>query len=173
MYATDGRPSIPPEKLLRALILQLLYSVRSERQLMEQLDYNLLFRWFVGLNADEPVWDAEHVQQEPRSAGGAEIARQFFAQIVGQAGRGGLLSAEHFTVDGTLIEAWARLKSFRPKDEKPGDRPPPDDRGNPTVDFHGERRSNATHQLHDRSRRAAREAKAAGKRRSSATRGTC
>jgi transposase len=145
MYATDGRPSIPPEKLLRALIIQLLYSVRSERQLMEQLDYNLLFRWFVGLNADEPVWDASTFSKNRERLLEQQIARMFFADVVGQARTQGLLSAEHFTVDGTLIEAWASLKSFRPKDETPGDRPPPDDPGNPTVDFHGERRSNATH----------------------------
>jgi len=145
MYATEGRPSIPPEKLLRALILQLLYSVRSERQLMEQLDYNLLFRWFVGLNADEPVWDASTFSKNRDRLLAQQIARMFFAHVVGQARAQGLLSAEHFTVDGTLIEAWASLKSFRPKDETPADRPPPDDPGNPSVDFHGERRSNATH----------------------------
>ena len=145
MYATDGRPSIPPEKLLRALILQLLYSVRSERQLMEQLDYNLLFRWFVGLNADEPVWDASTFSKNRDRLLEQQIARMFFAQIVDQARTSGLLSAEHFTVDGTLIDAWASVKSFRPQDEQPGDRPPPDDPGNPTIDFHGERRSNATH----------------------------
>jgi transposase len=146
MYAREGRPSIPPEKLLRALILQLLYSVRSERQLMEQLDYNLLFRWFVGLNADESVWDASTFSKNRDRLLAAQVARLFFAQVVGQARAQGLLSAEHFTVDGTLIEAWASLKSFRPKDESPADRPPPDDRSNPTVNFHGERRSNATHQ---------------------------
>ena len=145
MYATDGRPSIPPEKLLRALILQLLYSVRSERQLMEQLDYNLLFRWFVGLNADEPVWDASTFSKNRDRLLEQQIARMFFAQIVDQARTSGLLSAEHFTVDGTLIDAWASVKSFRPENEQPGDRPPPDDPGNPTIDFHGERRSNATH----------------------------
>lgn len=146
MYAREGRPSIPPEKLLRALILQLLYSVRSERQLMEQLDYNLLFRWFVGLSADDPVWDASTFSKNRDRLLAAEVARLFFAHVVGQARAQGLLSAEHFTVDGTLIEAWASLKSFRPKDEQPEDRPPPDDRSNPTVNFHGERRGNATHQ---------------------------
>ena len=146
MYAAEGRPSIPPEQLLRALILQLLYSVRSERQLMEQLDYNLLFRWFVGLNADEPVWDASTFSKNRERLLAEEIARLFFAHVVDQARSRGLLSAEHFTVDGTLIEAWASLKSFRPTDEAPGDRPPPDDPSNPTVNFHGERRSNATHQ---------------------------
>jgi transposase len=145
MYATEGRPSIPPEKLLRALILQLLYTVRSERQLMEQLDYNLLFRWFVGLNADEPVWDPSTFSKNRDRLLAAEIARMFFAHVVDQARTHGLLSAEHFTVDGTLIEAWASQKSFRPKDEVPEERPSPDDPGNPTVNFHGERRSNTTH----------------------------
>jgi IS5 family transposase len=113
---------------------------------MEQLDYNLLFRWFVGLNADESVWDASTFSKNRDRLLAAQVARLFFAQVVGQARAQGLLSAEHFTVDGTLIEAWASLKSFRPKDESPADRPPPDDRSNPTVNFHGERRSNATHQ---------------------------
>ena len=146
MYAAEGRPSIPPEKLLRALILQILYTVRSERQLMEQLDYNLLFRWFVGLNADEAVWDPSTFSKNRDRLLAAEIARMFFAHVIGQARTQGLLSAEHFTVDGTLIEAWASLKSFRPTDEPPGERPASDDRSNPTVNFHGERRRNATHQ---------------------------
>jgi transposase len=146
MYAECGRPSIPPEQLLRALILQLLYSVRSERLLMEQLDYNLLFRWFVGLNMDEPVWDASTFSKNRERLVGQQIARAFFAQVIAQAGAAGVLSDEHFTVDGTQIEAWASLKSFRPKDEAPEERPPPDDPGNPTVNFHGERRTNATHQ---------------------------
>jgi len=145
MYAKDGRPSIPPERLLRAMILQMLYSVRSERQLMEQLDYNLLFRWFVGLNADEPVWDASTFSQNRDRLLDGEVARLFLAHVVEDARVHGLLSAEHFTVDGTLIEAWASQKTFRPKDERPEDRPPPEDPGNPTVNFHGERRSNATH----------------------------
>lgn len=145
MYAECGRPSIPPEKLLRALVLQLLYSVRSERLLMEQLDYNLLFRWFVGLSMDEPVWDASTFSKNRERLLGQQIARAFFGQIVAQARSQGLLSDEHFTVDGTLIEAWASLKSFRPIAETPGDRPSPDDPGNPTVNFHGERRTNATH----------------------------
>lgn len=146
MYARQGRPSIPPEQLLRALIVQVLYSVRSERQLMEQLDYNLLFRWFVGLNADEPVWDASTFSKNRERLLAQEVAGRFFGAVVAQARRQGVLSAEHFTVDGTLIEAWASLKSFRPRDEDPGHRPPPDDPGNPTVNFHGQRRTNATHQ---------------------------
>lgn len=145
MYADRGRPSIPPEKLLRALILQLLYSIRSERLLMEQLAYNLLFRWFVGLNMDEPVWDASTFSKNRDRFMSQQIGRAFFAEIVAAARASGVLSDEHFTVDGTRIEAWASVKSFRPKTEAPADRPPPDDPGNPTVNFHGERRTNATH----------------------------
>src|SRR5574342_408805 len=142
LYPKVGRPSIPPEKLLRALLLQLLYSVRSERQLMEQLDYNLLFRWFVGLSMDDPVWDPTVFTKNRERLLRGDIARAFFERVVAQAQARHLLSAEHFTVDGTLIEAWAGLKSFQRKDTPP---PPPDDPGNPTVNFHGERRSNATH----------------------------
>src|SRR5207245_5623738 len=146
LYARAGRPSIPPEKLLRALVLQLLYSVRSERLLMEELDYNLLFRWFVGLNVDEPVWDASTFSKNRERLLDQQIAQFFFLEVVAQARTQGLLSDEHFAVDSPLIEAWASQKSVRPKDEAPGDRPPPDDPGNPTVNFHGERRTNATHQ---------------------------
>jgi transposase len=143
LYPRTGRPSIPPEKLLRALLLQLLYSVRSERQLMEQLNYNLLFRWFVGLSMDDPVWDATVFTKNRERLLQGDIARSFFERVLAQAKAQHLLSAEHFTVDGTLIEAWAGLKSFKPKGAAPS--PPPDDPGNPTVNFHGERRSNATH----------------------------
>jgi transposase len=129
MYAHGGRPSIAPEKLLRALLLQLLYTVRSERQLMEQLDYNLLFRWFVGLSMDEPVWDVSVFTKNRERLLGAELARSFFNRVVTQARAHGLLSAEHFTVDSTLIEAWAGQKSFQ---RKQGKSPlPPDDPGNP------------------------------------------
>jgi transposase len=144
MYAKVGRRSIPPEKLLRALLLQVLYTVRSERMLMEQLDYNLLFRWFVGLNIDDPVWDATVFTKNRERLLRAKIAQTFFAEVLAQARRRGLLSTEHFTVDGTLIEAWASHKSFKRKD-RGGERPPADP-GNPTIDFHGEQRSNATHQ---------------------------
>jgi len=144
MYSKVGRPSIPPEKLLRALLLQVLYTVRSERMLMEQLDYNLLFRWFVGLNVDDPVWDATVFSKNRERLLEAEVAKTFFAEVLAQAHSSGLLSTEHFTVDGTLIEAWASHKSFKPKDAD--DERPPEDPGNPTIDFHGERRSNATHQ---------------------------
>jgi transposase len=142
MYSQVGRPSIPPEKLLRAQLLQVLYTVRSERQLMEQLDYNLLFRWFVGLNMDDPVWDPTVFTKNRQRLLDGEVAIAFLEQAVAQARRRGLLSGEHFTVDGTLLEAWASLKSFKRTDEGA---PPPDDPGNPTVNFHGERRSNETH----------------------------
>src|SRR6266849_6597682 len=144
MYARVGRPSIAPEKLLRAQLLQMLYSIRSERLLMEEMDYNLLFRWFVGLNADDAVWDATVFTKNRDRLLEADIAKQFLAQVVAQAGERGLTSDEHFTVDGTLLEAWASVKSFQPKaGEKT---PPPDDPGNPTVNVHGEKRSNETHQ---------------------------
>jgi len=145
MYAKCGRPSIPPERLLRALLLQCLYSVRSERLLMEQLDYNLLFRWFVGLNMDDPVWDFTVFSQNRERLLEADVARAFFEEVGKLAREEGLLSDEHFTVDGTLIEAWVGQKSFKPR--LPTDAPPAadSDPGNPTVDFRGERRSNATH----------------------------
>ncbi len=144
MYASVGRPSIPPEKLLRAQLLQMLYSIRSERLLMEEMDYNLLFRWFVGLNADDEVWDATTFTKNRDRLLAAEVAKEFLAQVVAQARAKGLTSDEHFTVDGTLLEAWASAKSFQPKQEKSG--PPSDDPGNPTVNFRGERRSNETHE---------------------------
>jgi transposase len=142
MYSSIGRPSIPPEKLLRALLLQILYSIRSERMLMEQLNYNLLFRWFVGLNMDEPVWDVTVFTKNRERLVKAEVARQFFALVVEEAKSLDLMSDEHFTVDGTLLEACASLKSFRRIEEE---KTPPDDPGNPTVNFHGEKRSNETH----------------------------
>jgi transposase len=144
LYASGGRPSIAPEKLLRALLLQVLYTVRSERMLMEQLDYNFLFRWFVGLSIDDPVWDVTVFTKNRERLLKGEVAQGFFHAVVEQARAQGLLSDEHFTVDGTLIEAWAGHKSFK---RKADDRQtPPDDPGNPSVDFHGERRRNATHQ---------------------------
>src|ERR1700676_1580226 len=145
VYASSGRPSIPPEKLLRALLLQMLYTVRSERLLMEQLNYNFLFRWFVGLNIDDPVWDATVFTKNRERLLAGQVARAFFNAGVAQGRAQGLLSDGHFTVDGTLIEAWAGHKSFKRKDN-PGKNTPPDDPGNPSVDFHGERRSNLTHQ---------------------------
>src|SRR6202790_5580041 len=142
MYASVGRPSIAPEKLLRAQLLQMLYSIRSERLLMEEMDYNLLFRWFVGLNADDAVWDATGFTKNRDRLLEADIATEFGARVVEQAGAKGPTSDEHFTVDGTLLEAWASAKSFQPKD---GKQSPPDDPGNPTVNFRGEQRSNETH----------------------------
>ena len=142
LYVHFGRPSVPPEKLLRALLLQALYTIRSERQLMEQLDYNLLFRWFVGLGIDDAVWSpTTFTKNRDRLLQGA-IATAFFDAVLIHADTARLLSHEHFTVDGTLLEAWASQKSFRPRDEEP----PSSDGGNPTVDFRGQRRTNATHQ---------------------------
>jgi transposase len=144
LYATGGRPSIPPEQLLRALLLQVLFTVRSERQLMERIDYDLMFRWFVGLEVDDPVWDVTVFTKNRDRLLAGEIAEAFFQAVLAEATRRHLLSAEHFTVDGTLVRAWAGQKSFRRRERRRG--PPEDDPGNPTVDFHGERRANATHQ---------------------------
>jgi transposase len=145
LYSHTGRPSIPPERLLRALLLQVLYSIRSERMLMEQLDYNLLFRWFVGLSMDDRIWDATVFTKNRDRLLRGHIAVLFFEQVLAEARERGLTSDEHFTVDGTLVEAWASLKSFKRKDGSDG-KTPPDDPGNPTVNFHGEKRSNDTHQ---------------------------
>jgi transposase len=144
MYSTMGRPSIAPEKLLRALLLQVLYTVRSERMLIEQLDYNLLFRWFVGLNMDDAVWDVTVFTKNRDRLLKADVARKFFDLVVDEARGLDLMSDEHFTVDGKLLEACAGLKSFKSQDG--AETVPPDDPGNPTVDFHGEKRSNETHQ---------------------------
>jgi len=143
LYSAFGRPSIPPEKLLRALLLQILYTGRSERMLMEQLEYNLLFRWFVGLNMDEAVWVPTVFTKNRDRLWEGDIAEKFFQEVLTQARVVDLISDEHFTVDGTLIEAWASHKSFQRKDQPT---PPPDDPGNPTVNFHGETRSNDTHE---------------------------
>lgn len=144
MYSKIGRPSVPPEQILRALLLQVLYTIRSERMLMEQLEYNLLFRWFVGLNVDDPVWDVTVFTKNRTRLLEANIARKFFSLVVEQARNLDLLSSEHFTVDGTLLEACASLKSFQRTDDSRQN--PPDDPGNPTVNFHGESRSNDTHE---------------------------
>ncbi len=125
MYSKVGRPSIPPEQLLRALLLQMLYSVRSERMLMEEIDYNILFRWFVGLNLDDEVWDATVFTKNRDRLLEAEVAKEFLSLVVEQARGQGWASDEHFTVDGSLLEAWASVKSFQPKNKKSG--PPPDD----------------------------------------------
>jgi transposase len=144
MYSAIGRPSIPPERLLKASLLMALYTVRSERMWCEQLDYNLLFRWFLDMDVAEPSFDHSTFSRNRARLLEHDVAREFFTRVVAQARSMQLLSDEHFTVDGTLIEAWASLKSFKRKDQEPSQ--PPDDPGNPTVNFHGERRSNATHQ---------------------------
>ena len=146
MYSAVGRPSIPPERLLKASLLMALYTLRSERMFCEQLDYNLLFRWFLDMNMDEESFVPTVFTKNRERLMKHDVASKFFGTIVEQARKAGLMSDEHFTVDGTLIEAWASLKSFQRKDQKPGDKPPPDDPGNPTVDFHGEKRSNETHE---------------------------
>src|SRR5580765_3565967 len=143
LYSTTGRPSIPPEKLLRALLLQMLYSIRSERLLMEELDYNILYRWFVGLSLDDPIWDATTFTKNRDRLLDGDVADGFFTEVLAAIKADGLLSDEHFTVDGTLLEAWASHKSFKPKG---GPDRPPDDPKNPTVNFRGQTRRNDTHQ---------------------------
>jgi transposase len=143
LYSNIGRPSIPPEKLLRALLLQGLYTVRSERLLMEQLQYNLLFRWFVGLGMDDAVWDATVFTKNRDRLLDGDVATAFFQEVLALARDARLLSDDHFTVDGTLLAAWASHKSFRRRDTP---RDPPQDSGNPSVDFRGETRTNDTHQ---------------------------
>jgi len=142
LYATTGRPSIPPEQLLRALVLQVLYSVRSERLLMEEIDYSILFRWFVGVGLDEPIWSHSTFSKNRDRLLRGDIAGAFFVAVQEQARAAGLLSDEHFTVDGTQLEAWASLKSFQPREAPPPDDP---DRGNPTINFKGQARRNDTH----------------------------
>jgi len=143
MYATTGRSSIPPEKLLKAQLLMILYSIRSNRQLVEQIHYNFLFRWFLGMSLDEKVWDHSSFTQNNERLIGSDAAAEFLSRILAQAERKRLLSREHFTVDGTLIEAWASVKSFKPKDG------PPSTGGgggkNDTVDFRGQKLTNDTH----------------------------
>ncbi len=144
LYSSTGRPSIPPESLLKALLLQIFYSIRSERQLMEQMDYNLLFRWFVGLSMDDPVWDHSTFSKNRDRFLQTDLAESFFRSILAQADEAHLLSEDHFSVDGTLIEAWASMKSVRPKDQSP-DEPPKGGGRNGTVDFRGQKRRNETH----------------------------
>jgi transposase len=145
MYSNVGRPSIPPEKLLKSCLLIALFSVRSERQFCERLEYDLMFRFFLDMGMDEPSFDASSFAKNKERLLKAEVAKQFFEGVVRQAAAHGLMSREHFTVDGTLIEAWASIKSFKRRDKK-GQQKPPDDPSNPTVNFHGEKRSNATHE---------------------------
>ena len=142
VYAAEGRPSIPPERLVRASTLQILYSIRSERLLCEQLDYNLLFRWFVGLSIDEPIWDHSSFTKNRDRLIEAKVARKLLRRVVRKARAAHLLSNEHFSVDGTLIESWAALKSMRRRD---GSDEPPGPGRNPPVNWHGEKRSNETH----------------------------
>ena len=145
IYSHTGRPSIPPEQLLRALLIQILYSIRSERLLVEQLDYNLLFRWFVGLSMDDSVWNHSVYSKNRDRLLDSDVAAAFFQSVYTQAEASALLSDEHFTVDGTLIEAWASLKSFRPKDSD-SSKPPESGSGrNPEVNFRGQKRKNDTH----------------------------
>jgi transposase len=146
LYAPLGRPSIPPEKLLRATLLQAFYSIRSERQLMERLEFDLLFRWFVGLGIDDPAWDHSVFSKNRDRLLEGEIAAKFLAAILTQPQVKRLLSSQHFSVDGTLIEAWASLKSLKPRDGGNGNDEPPTGGGrNGEVDFRGEKRSNQTH----------------------------
>jgi transposase len=142
LYSPIGRESIPPERLMRALLLQAFYSIRSERQLVERIDYDLLFRWFVGLGIEDPVWDATTFTKNRDRLLEGDMAARFLAAVLSQDKVKGLLSSEHFSLDGTLLEAWASLKSFRPKDGS-GEPPPPGRNGE--RDFHGERRRNDTH----------------------------
>jgi len=146
MYSRIGRASIPPERLLGATVLMALYSIRSERMFCEQLSYNMLFRWFLDMDMVEPAFDHSTFSANRERLMDHEVSAKFFQAVVSQAKSRNLMSAEHFTVDGSLIEAWASMKSFKRKDGKDKDQPPPDDPGNPTVDFHGEKRRNATHQ---------------------------
>jgi len=143
LYSRIGRPSIAPERLIRASVLQMLYTIRSERQLMEQLNFNILYRWFVGLDMDDRVWDATVYTKNRARLLRGHVDRRFFNAILEQARAKGLLSEEHFSVDGTLIEAWASQKSFQRKDRP---KPPSDDPGNPSIDFRGEKRTNETHE---------------------------
>jgi transposase len=142
LYSPFGRESIPPERLLRALLLQAFYTIRSERQLVERIDFDLLFRWFVGLGMDDPVWDATSFTKNRDRLLGGEVASRFLAAVLAQPKVKVLLSDEHFSVDGTLLGAWASTKSFRPKD---GSGPPPGAGRNREQDFHGQKRSNETH----------------------------
>src|SRR5262249_56352845 len=139
MCSEVGRRCVRPEKLLRAQLLQMVYSIRSELLLMEEIDYNMLFRWFIGLNLDEEVWDPTTFTKNRDRLLEADVAKEFLAEVVRQAQQRGLTSDEHFSVDGTLLEAWARGERFQPKKSKPT--PPPDDPGNPTANFRGQRRS--------------------------------
>src|SRR5947209_17418822 len=169
LYADFGRPSIAPEKLLRAMLLQAFYGIRSERQLMERLEFDLLFRWFVGLGVDDPVWDHSTFSKNRDRLLEGEIAAKFLAAVLAQPKVKQLLSSDHFSVDGTLIEAWASIKSFRRKD---GSDQPPGPGRNSERDFHNDRRSNKTHtSITDPEPRLAK--KSGAKKQSWPTAGTC
>jgi len=144
LYAPIGRPSIPPEKLLQAMLLQAFYSIRSERQLMERLEYDLLFRWFVGIGVDDAAWDHSVYSKNRDRLLEGDIAAKFLSAVLAQPRVKRRLSSDHFTVDGTLIEAWASMKSFKPRDGD-GDEPPAGAGRNGEANFHGEKRSNETH----------------------------
>jgi transposase len=144
LYARMGRPSIPPEKLLRAMLLQAFYSIRSERQLMERLEFDLLFRWFVGLGVDDAVWDHSTFSKNRDRLLEGDVAAKLLNAVLAQPRVKRLLSSDHFSVDGTLVEAWASMKSFRPKDGS-GQPPPPGGGRNRETDFHGQKRANETH----------------------------
>ena len=143
LYSRVGRPSIPPEKLLRAMLLQAFYSIRSERQLMERLEFDLLFRWFVGIGVDDAVWDHSTFSKNRDRLLEGDLAAKLLSAVLAQPRVKRLLSTDHFSVDGTLVEAWASMKSFRPKDGS--GEPPAGDGRNREADFHGQKRSNETH----------------------------
>jgi transposase len=146
LYSNVGRPSIPPEQLIRALLVQVFFSIRSERQLVEQLDYNMLFRWFVGLNPDDPIWDHSTFTKNRDRILEGEICLRFFREVLGIAKNEGLVSDEHFTVDGTIIEAWASHKSFQPKSNDDDDDSNPGSQKNPDINYQGQKRKNDTHE---------------------------
>lgn len=145
LYSHTGRPSIPPEMLIKSLFLQVLYGIRSEKQILDHLEYNLLYRWFVGLKADDPIWNESVFSKNRDRILGDEVINILFAKVISKARKKNLLSTEHFTADGTLIEAWASLKSLKKKDREES-RKDDNDSGNPSVDFRGEKRSNKTHE---------------------------
>ncbi|MBN1291472.1 MAG: IS5 family transposase [Candidatus Latescibacteria bacterium] len=145
LYSHTGRPSIPPEMILKSIVLQVLYGIRSEALLLEQIDFNFLYRWFLGMKADDKMWDETVFSKNRDRLLRGEIIDRLMEVLIAYARKNKLTSDEHFTVDGTLVEAWASLKSFKNK-EKPDDKDDDGDKGNPSIDFHGEKRSNATHQ---------------------------
>jgi transposase len=145
MYSSEGRPSIPPEQLIRAMLVQILFSVRSERQLVEQLDYNILFRWFVGLGLDDVVWNHSTFSKNRDRLLEADFCQHLLRSVYEEATAANLVSTEHFSVDGTLLDAWASQKSFKPKDGSGGNDPNDGGGRNAEANFHGERRSNDTH----------------------------